>query len=654
MALAKGNKKQLLPFFLLVVLIPLVHVPFFNASVFSAPKLLIFRLVLLAVLGMWGFLVFVSGEIKIRKNWLNVLLLTLGVVGILTTLFSDYFWTSVLGIDGRFIGLSTVLGLCFLSFFVFNSFCNWKDVRSILKLSFFVAVVTAGYGVLQHQLWFDELTHEFFKWGISPLNRAFSTFGHSTHFAAYLAMHLPIGLFFLTGRAVDNNSVASKKFRLFSGIGIILIAWAILATGSRGGLGAALIILLIIGIRHLVLNWKKKSDHLLRVVVGTLATVFLISSLWMGFSGKISNLQTVKRTKAMLELWNEGKVTDRQSWWLSSLDMWKDSPILGHGLSTYADLYNQYRRLDYRVPEDAQDYIVPHNAHMEFFNILATQGVLGLLAYLSLLGYVSFCGLRFLRIKGKKEEKELVFFLMMGVLAYLLHSLLSFGVISSLTFVYLFLGLIMGIVGEKNWRVWKLEEFGKTVGVLVTLLVVVGGMFSIRLYAADIFKQKGEKADFGENEQFYKIAILLNPYEYSYLLDFGDLLLQKGQISEDVSFAQNKIREALNYLQKTLEINAAHPVVYNHIAIAYSELSKLALENGDSQNFDVYVKKAITNHKIAADKSPNNPMYLYDLASFLYRNGMKKEAYSYFEEVSRIRPGFKAVDERVKEIREGF
>ena len=82
--------------------------------------------------------------------------------------------------------------------------------------------------------------------------------------------------------------------------------------------------------------------------------------------------------------------------WESAFEMWKDSPILGHGIGSFEKLYQEKYIL-----EEAKVKI-RRFAHSNIFNLLAEAGILGLLSYLCL--FISLFKYGFLKLEKIKNK----------------------------------------------------------------------------------------------------------------------------------------------------------------------------------------------------------------------------------------------------------
>ncbi|MBU0667850.1 hypothetical protein KJ835_01860, partial [Patescibacteria group bacterium] len=176
----------------LPAIVPVIFSPDFF-TVFSAPKLLALQALTLLIMLFWGAKVFVEGGFDCRRGGLNWVLLAYAAVSLINTIYSTAFYTSLLGAQGRSLGIFTLLNFLLLPLFVWNFLKDKKEIVTLLKISFAVAGVLALYGIVQFFGFFQES----FNWDISPGERVFGTIGHGNHFGAYLGMHALLGLFMI-------------------------------------------------------------------------------------------------------------------------------------------------------------------------------------------------------------------------------------------------------------------------------------------------------------------------------------------------------------------------------------------------------------------------------------------------------------------------
>jgi hypothetical protein len=134
----------------------------------------------------------------------------------------------------------------------------------------------------------------------------------------------------------------------------------------------------------------------------------------------------------------------RTSMWKSAIPWIKDHPMVGSGLDTIKYYYPKYRRSDYGRLEGGHNY-TPDRLHNEYLNTMATKGILGGFVYYGLfIGGTLLMFLSFIhRTSGPRAY--LLIGLIGGLLVYLGQIMFNFGVVATLVYFYLFVGLGMAL-----------------------------------------------------------------------------------------------------------------------------------------------------------------------------------------------------------------
>lgn len=614
-----------------IFLVPLLFIPQVS-SVFTTPKLYAFRAVTLAIVLLWGIGLLIGRKITFRWSKVFWLFIFYGFVSILNTIFSANVWSSLFGIYGRFLGIFTILNLLLWSFIVFNEINTRTKIFNVLRVSVATAMLIALYGILQY---FDLFVNIFY-WTQDPVERAFGTIGHSNHTAAYLGINLVI----LVG-LIRTSSFGWKK--IFYWIGILLLSFAIIFTASRGGIFAtaiAVILWLLYGIKT---NWKIIASILAILFVGIVA-----------FRGQIANLPVVERSVATINYLQEGNVPDRVSWWMSTLEMIKDKPFLGHGLSTYRDVYNKYRRADYKTPDGDQDNITPQSAHNEYLTIGATQGLLGLAAYLAMIIGVFVSAGGFIRRAKKLEDRVITYAICMGMVVYFAQILVSFGVITTLFMLATLSGLMLSMthIDEKP-REKKIGLLLRIVGsTMIFVFVIAGCIFSFFSLAAEYNYRQAESnfsnVDFKNAFGYYEKAINFMPYISQYHEGYADFLFRIG-ISMPSGAQQPYLNDALDHYRESLKYNDNLPHVHMNIALVYSRLS-VEFRNQDEILVDIFSTEALNYLDNAIARGKNNPLYTYKKAEMFNFYGRYGEAGDFYLETLKIRTPYKDTTEKLKSL----
>jgi O-antigen ligase len=622
-----------------LVLVPLVFLPFVN-SVFTTPKLYIFRIITLLIVFLWTLKFVFKKENSLRKTVFGWFLLAYALISIITTIFSVNIYSSIIGTYGRFIGLITVLNLIFWAYIVIAAMRDRAKIKKAMWASVITAFFVAIYGICQYFGFFADI----FNWSQDPTLRMFSTIGHSNHVAAYLGMNLML----LIGICSTAKFSWRKIFLYVTGF---LFFFAIVFTASRGGIAATVIALIIWAVFVLkekgLRNYFKKYG---KVILFMIAVFFLAVIV---FRQPLADLKIVERTQSTIEFIQKGNVPDRVSWWMSSFEMIKDKPFIGHGLSAYRDIYNQYRRADYRLPENAQDNITPQSAHNEYLTIWSQQGTLGLLIYLSMIGFVVYRALKFVKNEKDVNSRVTAFALFTAVIVYLLQVFLSFGVISTLFLFYTLLGLLIAFVeNEKKNRYARFKLPLILRGIIAAFLIVlisVGCVFTLRFLAADyhykIAKGYFAAADYKQSIEEYENAEYYMPYIAEYYEGHADFVFNLG-IKMPESSQEVYMLDALSLYYKAKEITPTIPYLNANIALT---ASRLAVLNEGTEKEELYQKYTLDHIENAVKYSRNNPLYHYKYGKYLLFFDKPEEAYTQFEKVLELRLDYKDTNELINQ-----
>lgn len=631
-------------FLVLATLVPVLFSPIFK-SVFSAPKFLFFQFLVLLLITVFFVYLCTAKRISFwQTKWEQILMLYVATI-FLSGIFSINIYSSFFGIEGRFIGTLFMLhigimGVLFLRFF------PKKKIPALLISIWITSVVVALYSILQY---YSIIDFNSINWSQDPTKRAFGTLGHANHLGAYLATGIAIAIGLFTYLKKYWHKATILVLSLIPVYGLMLSA-------SRGAFAALIITLLVSAILVLRIQGIWYREHALKILVVIVALGVSLIIAYPSIQTTTSKLPVVERSLKTIEFLDEGNVPDRISWWKSSFDIFIDYPLTGTGFSTFKDAYNKYRNIDYRVPGDKQDNITPESAHNELINILATQGIVGLLFYLLLLITAIAPLVNDIWHKSlieSREEKYLRLSLLAGILIYIFQVQLSFAVISTLVIFHLllFAAVVLAHKG-KNKKLKLNKQLRISVGLIVIAFVVSSSYLTAKRGLAEYNLAQAETSvHASEKESFYQKAILNFPWEYSYYNEFADYNLEAiMQNRPDIDF--NKyINSALTNYQKAISINPEHPAIHANYGIAlftYANYQKLL--GATDAKVQEYQQKAKTAFEEAIKLGPNNPSFAYHYGLALEKIGEKEAARSYYEEALKIRPEHKESLEKIKNL----
>lgn len=285
----------------------------------------------------------------------------------------------------------------FLAQFIFSPQLIFKFWTTTITL--FFAGTSLGSLVVDYPSWF-------FNFGGISLMRAVSIFPDPHILAFFVGMGalISIGLF------VANK----KKFFL---INFLFLSMVLFLTFSRGGYLGFLVGLLV----FICLYWTRAGINFKKwffiILIIVLASAFIYQNVF------------VTRLLSSFDL-SEGSNVGRLSLWAQSLDLFRQEPLWGHGLASYAPLI-------------APSVIgaSPITTHNLYLDILVDLGLIGLFLFLA----GCFYSLRALFKKAKREPLFLGF--LAAFVYFLIHSFFEIGIFNPATF-FVFTALILSADGS--------------------------------------------------------------------------------------------------------------------------------------------------------------------------------------------------------------
>lgn len=619
----------------LVIAVPIAFCPAFH-TVFSMPKLIVLRAISLAIILLWGAKIFSERKFEYVKTPFNFLLGAYAVISILTTIVSITPYTSIFGAEGRFIGIISGLNFLLLPLFVINFLREKKFLRELLTVGFFTSAIIAVYGILQYFGIFQGS----FNWSEDPSNRVFGTFGHSNHFGAYLAANFFIGFYLFR--------IQTKNLhKWIYGIADLILLPALILTASRGAMFSLVIaslVITIIAIRHRNKFVKKESLKKLATGIVFLILILLLSVqlLW----DSVKETPIIERTSQTIESIQEGNMPDRVSWWLSSMEMFKERPALGFGLSTFRDAYTQFRRTDYKTLDgNVQDLITPEAAHNEYLNTAATQGVLGFAAFLGIIIFAVGAVLKSLKKTKSKNDFRILSGILAALTVMLTQLFFSFGVISTYTITYILLGAAVAYsdITTKEVRLKGVKEV-IIIGVLV--IISLAGYITCMEAKADFYYKQAEKL-YSEGEIFnakqaYLKMIEYKPQEYEYYKEYAQFTLKaSGTPFIDEYSKLDFLNIAEQNFNLAIAINPYYPSDYYNLGIAQMQLYGLTGQK-------IFYEKAGINMEKSIELAINNPLYSYQAGKAymsLSTEEDNRKAKELMEKALQIRPNFRDAEQ---------
>ncbi|MBN1779200.1 MAG: O-antigen ligase family protein, partial [Candidatus Buchananbacteria bacterium] len=210
-----------------------------------------------------------------------------------------------------------------------------------------------------------------------------------------------------------------------------------LNTQTRGAVVGFFIGLLILVIFQLFFSYNVKikkisAGLLLALIISPFLLVSLRNSEFIKNSNELSRLASISI--------NDVTAESRLLTWQASWQGWTESFhtfLIGVGPENYYYIFNQH--FPVQIYKDAGSRIWFDKAHNLIFDIAATTGLFGLLSY----GLIIFFACKYLIIYFKKTRHFYASFLLVSLLAaYLIQNLFVFDTLNSEILFYLLLGFI--------------------------------------------------------------------------------------------------------------------------------------------------------------------------------------------------------------------
>jgi O-antigen ligase len=314
---------------------------------------------------LWFRKQWVGGELTIEKN---PLFLPMGVFGgliLLQIAFAGHgFRVLRIGVGGSAYRHDTIAGallycaygmLCFLAG---QTLRRGSQARPLAAVFAIYGSVIAAFALLQgissngKLYWVVSLTHG---------GAIYGPYVNHNHYAGLMELLVPIPL------VLSFTRLAGEKERLASGIAAAIMVVTIFLSGSRGGMIAIfieLVILAVLLVRQRVEFVRQKKG--LQIAVSLAAFVLVLVSLltWLGgkeLTSRVSSISTETRT----ELSGGMRLSiDRDTF-----RMFEQKPILGWGLGTFPTVYPQFRTFYTNFFVNA--------AHNDYLQLLSEMGLLG-------------------------------------------------------------------------------------------------------------------------------------------------------------------------------------------------------------------------------------------------------------------------------------
>ncbi|MHA1788595.1 MAG: O-antigen ligase family protein, partial [Candidatus Helarchaeota archaeon] len=261
-------------------------------------------------------------------------------------------------------------------------------------------------------------------YGIDPFLKNFgyitSTIGQKNLISNYIAMFLPIQIYFIT--FTEKNKTIYYVF-------LIINYTALMICQSRGiwiSLFCAFIIVAVYIFykKQVALSIFRKRKHLI-----TLSIIFVIITLIYSTDNFI-NKRSISVPSRAISVFNQEdpSINTRLLIWRTTLEMIKEKPLIGHGLGAFQINYPLFQAQLLKENPHLLKYITnPMDAHNEYLQLVAEIGIIGFMIIFIIFFYIFKKIVSFLNRENiSVENKTFIITLTSSLLIFLIHSMFTF------------------------------------------------------------------------------------------------------------------------------------------------------------------------------------------------------------------------------------
>jgi O-antigen ligase len=490
------------------------------------PKLLLARVVIVGLLILFVARTIVTKTVAIKRTPLDLPLLAFVVSAFLSTVFAYNRNVGVFGTYSRYDGLLTILTYAALFWLSVQALRGPTEARTLVRVLLASGYLVAGVAILQ------SVTDSVAQAALVP---AFGTLGQKNVLGAFLAILLPLAYRELVEADSTSRRVIALNLTTILGV-------ALLFTLSRSAwLGTALaaVVLFAGGYRP---TFRLGLACLLVVLLAGL----IVGGLRQGAA--------VKAEQKVDELSLTG---DRPALWRDAARLTASRPILGYGPDNFGLVFPRFQTT-YLGPQQWD------KAHAESLQIAATQGLVGLAAYILVLA-------AFVRAFWRVRHREGAIAIFAGWLAYEVTLQFNFSALAASLPFWIFAAAAMeswGAVRGERLLTLGPGRFSTLVAVppLIALMALAVAGTALP-YLADSRLLLAVNADAeGQHEVARAAAVQardLGPRESVYAVELGN-----------IDFEGMDWANAADAYADAARLGTYNPLVYRNLALADRNLGR--------------------------------------------------------------------------------
>jgi O-antigen ligase/Tfp pilus assembly protein PilF len=634
---------------LLLVVVGLTPILFLNFTTefYETPKLIFLVVSTLVLILLWSVSWIVKGKVSLTRTPLDIPLIILLVIILISTFFSGSRYVSIFGNLPRIHGSAISWVTYILFYFVAVSHLRTPShVRSLVYVLLGSGVVVSLLSIMSFFGLYLPLPFSQFQ-NFTPTGSSFST-------VALMILLLPLTFFSIIHPNRYMPQAAAAGISVLFAITILLL----------GNWTFYIVTLVLLGIALFV---SKKSDILraapfLALLAGVSAILFV--ALITPIAGNRNPLQ-----QKYANFPREVQMPFINSWKVS-VSAFRDSPFLGTGPATYLFDFTQYKPLEHNQGRFWN--INFDTAHNEFLQMLATLGILGVLAFLFLALIVVNFAWRNIFAPASADQNQWQSALALGLglssIAALVLLLIHSSTLVSIVITFVILAMLMaiskGIRGKVQdlslgIRAQSIAEQGLIVGdalpfilfipIAVLILYVFWNTFLI--VRGDYHHRLALNAASQRGIDTYNNLVQaerLNPRVDLYRIDLAQtnfalanaIAAQKGPsesspggslTDQDRRTIQQLLSQSINEGRAAVALSPNSSRNWEVLAAIYRQISGVA-QNSLAFSLDAYGR--------AIQKDPLNPLLRLNVGGIYYAARNYDLAIRFFSDAANLKPDY--------------
>lgn len=560
---------------------------------FMLPKITFMLACALGLVGLWAARAAWSRQTALPQGPTAVAAGLFVLALVVTTVLSPSPWASVVGYYSRYTGLVPYL-VHLVAFVAVLRLTDLRYARALMRTGVVALTVVAGYGLVQ-ALGLDPV-----QYSDLSLGRTFSTMGNTNFGGAWAGAVLGLAL----ATALDGSE--ERGWRVYAAVLTPLALLYALVTGTAQGVVVSAVALTTTA--AISLSDREAGARRWALAHRPAAAAVAAAVVVLAAVGAVAARSTIR---AQLEQ----SLVERPEFWSAALGVWRDNPVVGTGLDTFAHHFLAYRPASHALANGTATTDAPHSVPLGMLSNGGLVLFLPWLAFVLAVAVVLVLGLR--RVHG---PERLVLAGFAGVWAgYQVQALVSFDMPPLALLHFLSAGVIVALAAPPRWRSVRLpgvaaeraiNKRGKPVGpvvvpastrilhgatALLLLVLLWFGLYPLRAdRAAASAAPLTASGQLDEASVRFASAADLNPAEARYLFIDAQVHAEAGRGEQALASAEEAARRdpgpveyvlfaarqadalgqhelALTYFEDALARDPRDPPVLNEVAVEYLE-----------------------------------------------------------------------------------